>query len=61
MRPWSPSEPARQKPYRKFYWRTKHQFELIEDRLDYLLDYIDELKKRVDELEHKKKTDDEAT
>ncbi len=51
-RTFSPAEPARQKLYRKFYLRTKIRLDRQDDVLMHLVQRIDKLQKRIEELEH---------
>jgi hypothetical protein len=50
-RAYSPDEPARQKLYRQFYQRTKRQLDRQDDVLMHLVQRIDKLQKRIEELE----------
>jgi hypothetical protein len=50
-RPFSPDEPAREKLYRRLYVRTKLRLDHHDDVLMYLIERIDELQKRIEELE----------
>jgi hypothetical protein len=50
-RAWSPDEPARQPEYRRLYLQTKARLEAFEDTIVRFNDIIDDLRKRVTELE----------
>jgi len=56
MRPWSSKETARKPAYRMLYRRTKEQLDRFEDVIDYLIERIEGLQKRIDELENKKES-----
>ena len=51
---WSPSEPARQKVYRRLYLRTKERLDLMNDTMNYMLVRIERLEERLDELDKSK-------
>jgi hypothetical protein len=56
-RAYSPDELARTKLYRQFYLRTKLRLDRQDDVLTYLVQRIDKLQKRIEELESNENPD----
>jgi hypothetical protein len=56
MRPWSPNEPARAQLYQRLYRRTKDRLDRMDDTIGHLLERIERLEQRLDELDKSKAT-----
>jgi hypothetical protein len=52
MRPWSPDEPARQQLYQRLYRRTKERLDRMDDTIGHLLERIERLERRLDEIKN---------